>query len=562
MAQVLDSEKLTPAGGDGPGADAPGGPAGETSSATAGLRTKVGPFVRAHALFLALIAIATALRVIVAIAYQPALLFTDSGYYLTRARLLQPGPYRPFGYSAALWIVVHTHQLVIVPIVQHLVGLGLAVGIYLLMQRLGVRRWLAAVAAVPVLFDTMQLSLEQYVMSDVMFEALLLAIVLLLVWKRRPGGFACLGIGILLAAAALTRFAAFDLIVLVLGYLAFRRVGIRRLIVLVVACALPLLTYASWYEQENGTFALSPASGAFLYSRVAPIAQCSGLSIPADERHLCPSGPPATRPYSGWYMWSPSSPWRTLRDPQGHVYPQPKLHHLLRSFAITIIEHQPIQYAHLVLDDYFDQFLPTRAPLPNHGLQYQFAFNNNDAYTSAKATVASNFKGQGIHLVVVHPLASFLSSYSRYVFLPGPLGALLLVLAFLAWTGLGRARRTKVRAECFLLGAIGVLVVLFAVATSQFSWRYVLPELVVVPAAGVLGLSALLGWIEDVPARMAPATIESSPVAEAPEIPAESPAVGEETPAVEVTAPAEEVRAEATTANATTESGPHEASAQ
>jgi hypothetical protein len=46
--------------------------------------------------------------------------------------------------------------------------------------------WLAALATAPLLLDSMQLVIEQYVMSDVLFQALLLAACLLLL-RRRPG---------------------------------------------------------------------------------------------------------------------------------------------------------------------------------------------------------------------------------------------------------------------------------------------------------------------------------------------------------------------------------------
>ena len=44
---------------------------------------------------------------------------------------------------------------------------GLAAAIYALLVRCGARRWLAALACVPVLFDPLQLDLEQYILTDV-----------------------------------------------------------------------------------------------------------------------------------------------------------------------------------------------------------------------------------------------------------------------------------------------------------------------------------------------------------------------------------------------------------
>ena len=44
---------------------------------------------------------------------------------------------------------------------QHLLGLAMAAAIYLLLLRLRVWPWLAALATAPLLLDSMQLALEQ-----------------------------------------------------------------------------------------------------------------------------------------------------------------------------------------------------------------------------------------------------------------------------------------------------------------------------------------------------------------------------------------------------------------
>jgi len=122
-------------------------------------------------------------------AYRPALLFPDSRIYLLGAANEQLMATRPGGYSAFLWPFLHLHLggLPSITLVQHLLGLAMAAAIYLLLLRLRVWPWLAALATAPLLLDSMQLSLEQYVKSDVLFEALLLGACLLLLWRRRPG---------------------------------------------------------------------------------------------------------------------------------------------------------------------------------------------------------------------------------------------------------------------------------------------------------------------------------------------------------------------------------------
>jgi hypothetical protein len=96
-------------------------------------------------------------------------------------------------------------------------------------------------------------------------------------------------------------------------------------------------------------------------------------------------------------------------------------------------------------------------------------------------------------------LARFLVGYQRFGIAPGPLLGLALVVAALAAVGVGRARRSGLRTACLLFGAMGVLLILTSVAVNQFTWRYWLPELVFLPAAGALGAAALFGRLVDGP---------------------------------------------------------------
>jgi len=69
----------------------------------------------------------------------------------------------------------------------------------------GVTRWLAALAVAPVLLDAYQLNAEQTIMPDVLFEVLLVAGIVLLLWQPRPGlAFVILG-GLALGASAPVR---------------------------------------------------------------------------------------------------------------------------------------------------------------------------------------------------------------------------------------------------------------------------------------------------------------------------------------------------------------------
>ena len=147
-------------------------------------------------MFAALLVLGAALRAVVFAAYHPALIFPDSVRYLQYAHNFTAGQWsadalRQSGYSVLIIPAMLLHGLWIVPLAQHLVGLATAVLVYAVLIRFGVRMWLAAVASIPVLFDPLQLVLEQYVLADVWTVFLVVAALVLLVWRRdegNPGG--------------------------------------------------------------------------------------------------------------------------------------------------------------------------------------------------------------------------------------------------------------------------------------------------------------------------------------------------------------------------------------
>ena len=125
-------------------------------------------------------------------AYRPVLFYIDTTRYLYHADGNDPVGYRvPLKADHLLAGNLNT-----VAAVQHLLGLAMAVAIYLVLIRRGVPRWLAALAAAPVLLDAYQLQIEQTMMPDVWFEALIITGLALLLWRRdapvwpsRPGAY-------------------------------------------------------------------------------------------------------------------------------------------------------------------------------------------------------------------------------------------------------------------------------------------------------------------------------------------------------------------------------------
>jgi len=455
-------------------------------------------FGRRHWLLLSLLSAGAALRAVAFFAYVPALIYYDSTRYLENVEQLQPSAVRPLGYPLFLAILPIDDELAVVPFVQHLFGLLIAIVLYMLLTRLGVRLWLAAVATAPVLLDAYQLNIEQYILSEALFDLLLVTAAALLLWRRQPGLLAAGGAGLALAAASVTRASALLVIVPALLTVLFLRARPSRVLALLGCFALPLAAYAVWFHSVHGTYAITSYGGRFLYARVAPFADCTKFSVPRHERVLCPKQPVGRRPTIEQFMWSNRlSPVYRLELPAGKTREQ-----VAGRFAKRVIRHQPLAYAKRVAGDFAHSFAPTKRrrakDLPVARWQFQLAYPIYRRETNAVIRAHGDKRAQ------VRPrLARFLRTYQRYAFVPGPLLGAALLVALVAALGLGRARRSGLRSAAFLFAALAVTVVLPTVAANQFTWRYQLPYLVLLGAAGALGLTALTARTH--PERSSPA---------------------------------------------------------
>jgi hypothetical protein len=454
----------------------------------------VGRFAVRHRVFLLLLAAGAALRVVTLLAYRPALIYYDSTRYLENMVELVPKGLRPLGYSVFLRGLPLEHDLTVVPAVQHAMGLGMAVLVYVLLLRLGVKRWLAALGTAPLLLDAFQLKIEQYILSETLFDALLLGACALLLWQRRPRAWAVALAGLLVAAATLTRSSGTLLVVPAVLAVLLLRGGPLRAGALLAAFAIPLAGYAAWFHSAHGVYSLTTYGGRFLYARVAPFADCHKVPVAPLQRVLCPAQPVGERPTVEQFMWS---------NKLSRVYRLRHVTSIERSnragaFAKQVILHQPLDYARVVGRDFLRGFEPTRTrharELPISRWRFQSTF---PVYRKNTNAVIRRYGGD--HGRVSPSLARFLVGYQRFGIAPGPLLGLALILAALGAVGIGRARRSGLRTACLLFGAMGVLLILTSVAVNQFTWRYWLPELVFLPAAGALGAAALFDRLADRP---------------------------------------------------------------
>jgi hypothetical protein len=88
--------------------------------------------------------------------------------------------------------------------------------------------------------------------------------------------------------------------------------------------------------------------------------------------------------------------------------------------------------------------------------------------------------------------ANAVVAYQAHAFTPGLALLGCLVLGLLAAAGVGRARGSRMQTACLLLAATPTAVLLGAGLSGAVTWRNVAPAIALLPAAGALGLTALL----------------------------------------------------------------------
>ena len=142
------------------------------------------------------------LRLIAMIGYPGALWFAGDSYvYLGAALRPQPNLSKTTGYSVFLHALEPFHSLTLVAAVQHLMGLAVAVMIYLLLRRNGVSQRWATAATLPVLLDGFVIEDEHMVMAEALFTFLVFVSMLLILWQTRVSWPVALLAGLLAGCA-------------------------------------------------------------------------------------------------------------------------------------------------------------------------------------------------------------------------------------------------------------------------------------------------------------------------------------------------------------------------
>ncbi len=401
---------------------------------------------------------AIGLRVLAVLGFPPAILFYGDSFAFLREELT-PGTTRPSGYSLLLAVLRPAHSLTLVTVLQHLLGLALAVAVYALLRRRGLPGWGAALLVTPLLYDEFLLLLEHMIMADAVFVVLVTAAVALIVWRVSPTT-AAVG-GLLLGLAGITRTVGLPLLILTAAYLLIRRYGWRPLVALLVAGVIPLGAYATWMKVEKGKFGLTEADGNFLWSRTMSFADCAVIKPPERLAVLCPDMPVAQRPYPPHWLWESFSP--LLKVPGAANRNQ-----LAGEFARQAILAQPGGYLGAVATD-LTQLLRWERTAVDEKTPYKLPTSERPISESVRG-VAESYEAGPAATRVVEPFAGWLRAYQRFGYVPFPLLMLALVGALVA----APLRR---RWDALLPGVAALALAISPPFLAAFDVRYVIPAI-------------------------------------------------------------------------------------
>jgi Dolichyl-phosphate-mannose-protein mannosyltransferase len=468
-----------------------------------------------HPLFAAALAAGAVVRLVAMLGYPGALWFAGDSYvYVGAALRPRPDLSKTTGYSLFLRALLPFHSFTLVTGLQHLMGLGIAIMIYLLARRVGVPKLWATVATLPVLLDGFQIEDEHMVMAEPLFTFLVMLAMLLILWRYRVSWLVALAAGLLVGYAVVVRSEGLPIMILFPAFLLWRGWrywrGWLAAVVMALGCMAPVAAYAAWFHSWNGSYELTRADGFFLWGRVSSFAECSVIKPPADELKICPSGSPSSRTPPGDYIWHAPQVHDIAGGPVSAANDK-----LLRDFAIRAIEAQPLGYLHSVLNGLVLSVEWPRQKYPDPGTVSYYYFRlqtqsipadhtwipGGTAYSDAVSY------GHALPSTFVEPFASLIALYQHIVFTYGPLFGLILL------TGLGgvvridglRQRRPRPvwsrRTGSMLPWVTAVVLLVFPIAIADFDYRYLLPVLPFACLAAALAFAPARASVSPEPAE-------------------------------------------------------------
>jgi hypothetical protein len=468
-------------------------PARRVGFVSFGLFSAALALIRRHKTFTAVLAGGTVLRMLAMLGYRPASWFNDSFDYLHVAMSPYPHPIRPDGYSFLLWILRPFHSFALVAGLQHLMGLAGAVMIYaVLRKRFRLPGWGAALATVPLLYDAYQIQLEHLILSDIMFEFLLVSVVTILLWYGKELTWKVGAVvGLLLGLMTLTRTVGEPVLLAVVVYLLIRRLNWRVLVATVALCALPLGAYAGWFWSWYGKPGMTTSSGVFLYARVTEFADCNKMKPPVSEYPLCKDSKTSHTPltFSQDAIWDRNSPFHRIPAQRFTDYQN----QLAGDFAKRAIMAQPLDYARVVAKDFLYTFKWHRSVFPDKATYQMYQFGAKSAalpnWRMSRDRTASSeahaYEDGNARTRIIDPYAESIRGYQKFVHLPGTMLGGIVIVGLAGMIPMWR----RWGGEAFLPWITGTGLLLVPPATAEFDYRYVLPTVPLLCIAAAITFS-------------------------------------------------------------------------
>jgi hypothetical protein len=369
-------------------------------------------------------------------------------------------------------------------------GLAVVVAAYVFLQRRGLPRWLSCLAVVPLLYDSLQVTLEHYILVETLFTTVLLASFLLLLWQRVPTTLMCVIGGLLFFGAWLTKPLALPVFPILVGYLLLRRLGWRRITGFALAFVLPYLFVQVLISGHTSVYGSNSSA---LYGRTASVADCSRLTLTDAERKLCP-GPGQQNMRPDWYIWAADAPGAKYRG-DASAYPA------MRGFALAVVAAQPGDLARQIGKELAAHFVP--------GIDLGWSFSCLRERTSLPDTARDTKPiGEQCHPQLAsanysdvnHPwqtnppatsLTKALHAYSVGVRTSPVVVSLATLLTLFAFFVRRRGQWWLAR-DAGMLMVSGLALIVLPVVIGMYEARYALPALPLVCIAGAFSLHHLL----------------------------------------------------------------------
>jgi Dolichyl-phosphate-mannose-protein mannosyltransferase len=437
-----------------------------------------------------------AARLWLMLSVRPALVgYADSYAYITAAiGPLFSDTLRPAGYPIFLrGAHALDANLSTTILLQHALGLGSALLLYLAARRVGLSRWWSLLPAAVLSLAGPQILIEHAPLTEAVFVFLQSAAAYAAVRAVGERDWAwALGTGLLAGATVTVRTLGLLLAGALVIWLVLASGGSwrRRLLrggATAAAAAVVVVAYVVAQESETGYTGLTRAGGWNLYGRVAPFADCGRFTPPAGTRVLCEDTPEDERPGPNVYIFGGDTPAaRAFGDPFRATEEE---NERVGDFARTALLGQPLDWLdHVITEDLVRYVASDHTARDGQGLSFdglQDTLVTGFQAGQTSAAIVRWYSTSGQYLNQSRLDAFF--SYERGTRVVGPLFVL---LALLALSGVVLARG-RPRAGAWLFTLLALVSILGPPATIFYDARYAIPAFGPLVAAAALGGAAI-----------------------------------------------------------------------